>query len=94
MKDLRYCELYELYKNLLTDLRREIVYDYYMCDLSLGEIAETYGVSRQGVNDCLKKTREQLDGFENSLGLYGKTRIIAETFERDVSERVIEIIKR
>ncbi len=93
MKDLRYCELYELYKNLLTDLRKEVAYDYYMCDLSLGEIAETRGISRQGVNDCLKKTREQLDEFEKSLALCEKLKRIKNTFSEDVAFSVTEIIK-
>lgn len=67
-KNYAYAELFEQYKNLLTEKQRKIFFDYYMLDLSLGEIAENYGVSRQSVNDCVKKAEEQLSGLEDSLG--------------------------
>ena len=67
-KNYAYAELFEQYKNLLTDRQQKIFYDYFMLDLSLGEIAEINGVSRQSVNDCIKKAKEQLDGFESCLG--------------------------
>ncbi len=71
-KNYAYAELFEQYKNLLTEKQQKIFFDYYMLDLSLGEIAEINGVSRQSVNDCIKKVEEQLSGFESSLGYADK----------------------
>lgn len=93
MKDLKYGELFELYKNLLTELRKDIAYKYYLCDLSMGEIAAETGMSRQGVNDCLKKTREQLDDFESKLKLLSKLFIIKNRFGEEIGEQASEILK-
>ena len=45
---------------------------YFDYDLSLGEIAEQNGVSRQSVSDCLQKCRKQLEDYEEKLG-FAKT---------------------
>lgn len=67
MKDLKYLQLWDCYGGLLTDNQREICELYYMCDLSLSEIAEQKGVSKQSVSDTLAKSRALLDGFEEKL---------------------------
>ena len=59
-KDLNYCELYGLYAAVLTDKQREIADQYFLCDLSLSEIAEGEEISRQGVRHLIKKGEEQL----------------------------------
>ena len=46
---------------------------YYDEDLSLAEIAENEGITRQGVRDALKKAEQQLRHFEDNLGLLKKT---------------------
>ena len=68
-KDLGYLQLWDCYGGLLTDNQREICEMYYMLDLSLSEIAEEKGVSKQSVSEVLKKSRELLDGFEEKLHL-------------------------
>ena len=67
-KELRLVRLFELYGNLLTEHQRELFNLYYECDLSLGEIAEIKAISRQSVNDALKKSREILLSTEEKLG--------------------------
>ncbi len=67
MKDLRYLQLWDAYGPLLTDAQREICEKYYMYDLSLSEIAEEKGVSKQAVSDALKTSRELLDFYEDKL---------------------------
>jgi predicted DNA-binding protein YlxM (UPF0122 family) len=66
--DLNFLQLWDLYSPLLTATQREITDLYFNYDLSLGEIAEQKGVSRQSVSDCLQKCRKQLDGYEGKLG--------------------------
>lgn len=67
MKDLNYSRLFDVYGALLTGSRREICELYYLCDLSLTEIAEQRGVSKQSVSDTLAKSRKLLDGYEQKL---------------------------
>jgi len=52
---------------LLTEHQREICELYYICDLSLTEIAEQKGVSKQSVSDALSKSRAILDEYESKL---------------------------
>ena len=67
MKDLKYMPLFDAYGALLTGQRREVCELYYMCDLSLTEIAEQKGISKQSVSDMLAKSRRLLDGYEQKL---------------------------
>lgn len=66
--DLAFLRLWDLYSPLLTATQREITDLYFNYDLSLGEIAEQKGVSRQSVSDCLQKCRKQLERYEEKLG--------------------------
>ena len=66
--DLHFLQLLDLYSPLLTTTQREISDLYFNYDLSLGEIAEQKGVSRQSVSDCLQKCRKQLENYEEKLG--------------------------
>ena len=66
--DLQFLRLWDLYSPLLTATQREITDLYFNYDLSLGEIAEQKGVSRQSVSDCLNKSRKQLESYEAKLG--------------------------
>ena len=65
--DLHFLRLWDLYSPLLTETQREITDLYFNYDLSLGEIAEQKGVSRQSVSDCLQKCRKQLEKYEEKL---------------------------
>lgn len=66
-RDVRFMRLWDLYNGLLTDTQREFTNLYFNCDLSLGEIAEEKGISRQSVSDCLKKCRKRLEAYEEKL---------------------------
>ncbi len=71
-KDFHLIELFGLYGNMLTERQKDLFSLYYECDLSLGEIAQIKGVSRQSVNDGLKKSKEVLISTEEKLGLAAK----------------------
>ena len=60
--------LYDYYGDLLTEKQRTCFELYYNQDLSLSEIAEETGVTRQGVHDALSRGRLQLISFEQTLG--------------------------
>ena len=67
MEDLHFMRLWDRYSPLLTETQREITNLYFNCDLSLAEIAEEKGCSRQSVSDCLNKCRKQLEEYEEKL---------------------------
>jgi len=64
--------LFDLYGDLLTEHQREIFGALVNEDLSLSEIAEDQGISRQGVQDLLKRTERKLEEFESKLHLLEK----------------------
>ena len=65
-------QLFQLYRNLLTDKQKEIVSLYYEEDYSLGEISENLNVSRQGVYDTLKRSEKTMRDYEKKLHLVSK----------------------
>lgn len=64
--------LFDFYGQLLTDKQKDIVELYYADDLSLSEISEHIGISRQGVYDTLKRAEATLEEYESRLGLVEK----------------------
>jgi predicted DNA-binding protein YlxM (UPF0122 family) len=77
--------LYDFYGELLTDHQKQIyeaaVYD----DLSLTEIADEHGISKQGVHDLIKRCTRTLEGYEDKLHMIRRFEAIkkkAEELER------------
>ena len=64
--------LYDFYGRLLTEKQRQVMELYHEENLSLAEIAEEFGISRQGVHDTLKKAEHLLTEYEDKLGLVAK----------------------
>jgi len=68
-KNLEMSILLDFYGSMLTDKQREVVEWYYNEDLSLSEIAEHTGITRQGVRDSIKRAESQLLDCEQRIGL-------------------------
>ena len=68
MDALEMALLLDYYGGMLTDKQRDCFDMRYNQDLSLGEIAETMGVSRQAVNDNLSRTEALLRRMEENIG--------------------------
>ena len=61
--------LYDFYGDMLTEKQRDFLNFYYNDDLSLSEIAENEGITRQGVRDAIKRAEAQMLDMESKLGL-------------------------
>ena len=64
--------LYDFYGELLTEHQRNIYEGVVFNDMSLSEIAEEQGISRQGVHDLVKRCNKILAGYEEKLKLVQK----------------------
>ena len=67
-KNMEFSVLLDYYGAVLTDKQRAILTEYYDEDLSLAEIAENYGITRQGVRDAIKHGEATLTDMETRLG--------------------------
>ena len=61
--------LYDFYGELLTEHQKRVYEDVVLNDMSLSEIAEELGISRQGVHDLVKRCDKILAGYEEKLHL-------------------------
>ncbi|WP_035798474.1 YlxM family DNA-binding protein [Butyrivibrio sp. NC3005] len=64
--------LYDFYGELLTKHQREVYEDLVYNDMSLSEIAEEYGISKQGVHDLIKRCTKILEGYEDKLHMVAR----------------------
>ena len=71
-KDLNISILLDIYGSALTEHQSEMLDLYYNSDLSLAEIAENKGISRQGARDAIKRGEELLLSYEEMFGLQKK----------------------
>lgn len=61
--------LFDFYGEMLTDRQKEVLDLYFNEDLSLSEISENMGITRQGVRDAIKKAEAILLNLEEKLGI-------------------------
>jgi len=67
-KKIRLDRLYDIYGPLLTEKQRQVFILHHERDWSLAEIAETIGMSRQGVHDLFQRAKDRLEELEGLLG--------------------------
>ena len=70
------------YGGLLTDKQRQVLTLHCEEDLSLGEIAQEAGVSRQGVHDMLTRAAQRLFDMEEKLGMAARFRDMEDGLEQ------------
>ncbi len=95
-KNLEIALLFDFYGEMLTDKQRDVVELYYNDDLSLSEIAENAGITRQGVRDSIKRAEIQLTEMEERLGLVKRFRDMREKLEeiREAARGIQEVNER
>lgn len=81
-KDFRLSLLLEYYGPLITEKQRSLLDLYYNEDLSLAEIAQNEGITRQGVRDSIKKAEAALFSFEEKMHLAARFEKIESALEK------------
>lgn len=85
--------LYDFYGDMLTDRQKEFYDLYYNEDLSLAEIAENYGITRQGVRDVIVRAEAILTELEDKTGIIKRFHKMQQQF-LEVEEAVNAIAQR
>ena len=81
-KIVRQTLLYDFYGELLTSHQKKIYEDAVFGDLSLSEIAEEQGISRQGVHDLIRRCNRIMEEYEEKLQLIRKFSETKEQIEK------------
>lgn len=80
-KNMKFPLLLDIYGELLSEKKRELLDYYYNEDYSLSEISEITGISRQGVRDSVKKSEEEIYSLEEKLKIAAKNRMLSEQLD-------------
>lgn len=64
--------LYDFYGELLTEHQQRVYQDAVFNDMSLSEVADCYGITRQGAHDLLKRCDRLMQGYEDKLHLIAR----------------------
>lgn len=89
-KDYQIGLLLDFYGSLLSDRQKDVISLYYEEDLSLAEIADEVGITRQGVRDAIKKAESILTETEEKLGLAKRFKILSEKVDI-IKERLLTV---
>lgn len=75
-KNLEISFLLDFYGDVLTERQREVMEQYYNDDLSLAEIADNFGITRQGVRDSIKRGEGIILDLEQKVGFAARYRAV------------------
>ncbi|MGE4277147.1 MAG: YlxM family DNA-binding protein [Lawsonibacter sp.] len=92
----RMAMLFDFYGDVLTDRQKEFYDLYYNEDLSLGEIAENYNITRQGVRDVIVRAEAILTDLEDKTGLIKRFHAMKQQLQqvRQDAQRLTELSAR
>ena len=88
-KDLEMGYLLDFYGEVLTEKQREMLRQYYNDDLSLSEIGENFGITRQGARDASKHGETTLKELEEKVGFAARYRRVQQKLE-ELEQLVID----
>ncbi len=87
--------LYDYYGDLFNDKQREYFEDYYFNNLSLGEISDNIGISRNAIHKVIKSMEEKLLFYEDKLQLCSKSKKIKKIIDNlddSIKKEIEELI--
>ena len=82
--------LYDFYGDVLTERQKEFYDLYYNEDLSLSEIAENSGITRQGVRDVIVRAEAILTDLEDKTGLIKRFHAMHKQLQQIAAEKILE----
>lgn len=82
---IRLARLFDIYGGLLTEKQSLCLKLYFYDDLSLSEISEELGVSRQAVHDLLRRVEQTLERYEAKMGLLSREETYKERLRSVIS---------
>ena len=93
MEDIVYIiSLYDYYGELLTEKQKNYFEDYYFDNLTMEEIAENDGVSKNAISKQIINIKEKLNYYESVLKLYSNRVEIEKLLDKDNIDRIIDYI--
>ncbi len=98
INNLRSLQLFDAYGMMLTDKQRMCLKDYLVNNLTLSEISQLYGISRQAVNFNIKESLKLLQNYEEKLGFCDKCDrieqvLINSTLNKEDIHNILDILK-
>lgn len=85
--------LYDYYGSLLSKKECQYFEDYYFNNLSLGEISENIGLSRNAIHKTIKNAEDKLTFYEEKLELYAKRKKLEDIVKKIDDEKIIKELK-
>ena len=93
MKDIVYITiLFDYYEKLLDEKDKLCFKNYYFDNLSLGEISDNLGISRNAIHKRIKKVEDELNHYEEIIGLYDKEQKVLNLIDDDKLKEKIKNI--
>jgi len=85
--------LYDFYGELFNDRQRSYFEEYYFNNLSLAEIGDNFGISRNAIHKVIQGVEDKLKFYEDKLGLYKKSKLIYDIIKRERDEELVKMLK-
>ena len=85
--------LYDFYGELFNEKQKLYFENYYLENLSLGEISENLEVSRNAIHKVIQSVEEKLLFYEEKLNLYKKSKLITEIIKQEQDNKIKERLK-
>lgn len=85
--------LYDYYGELLSEIQKKYFEEYYFDNLSLSEISENDGKSRNAIHKCIKAGCSKLYEYEEKLGLYEKSKKLEKIIDKIDNDEIRKILK-
>ena len=95
-KDLAFSALLDVYGRFLSQKQKSLTEHYYNEDLSLSEIAENEGITRQGVSDNIRRAENKMLSWEKDCGFcesFLRLKELAEDAEKGEKKAIKEILE-
>ena len=95
MNDVFYLnDLFDIYGELLTDRQKDYFKDYYFNNMSYGEIALKYNISRNAIYKQLGSATEKLNELEDILNIYKNNKKIREIIENCSDKKIVSELEK